>query len=393
MRTDGKIDFPVKQLARKRIVILADMNVSSLTEGHSGRGGGQAASWLPQIATGFEQIGGLEFIWVMLDPKAGRAQIQQVGAQWFIKLPTLKMSRSVLTRHFFARRKLRQVIRDLAPDLVHAWGLERSYPSALKGLQVPTILSVQGILSRYWTRKVLPDTWQWKWQARFEPRWVRSADVVTCESKWGGNVLRSSYPGVDVRKVEYGVHESFYKVNWEPIEDQPYLIFVGTVSTGKGVDILADALKSLPERKWRCLIAGSGPFAAELEKQAIPGVELLGMVPWDVLQKKMRHAWVMVLPTLADTSPNVIKEARVLGMPVVVSAHGGQTDYVVDQENGLIVDPLDAEHLAEACGKLMSDFAAVKRMGATRHELDRVYFRPEKTCKEFVRIYHELLCI
>ncbi len=393
MKTIGKEILLEKSSVNKRIVILADMDVRSLAEGHSGRGGGQAASWLPQVATGFEQVEGFEFIWIMLDPAAKQADCTQFGSQWFIKIPAPKVSLSVITGHRYVTYRLNQLIRSLAPDLVHAWGLERAYPAVLAKAKVPTVLSVQGILSHCQEKGVLPETWQWRMQVRYEPKYIASADVVTCESKWGGNVLWSRYPGIDVRKVEYGVHDSFYKIDWNPSREDPYMIFVGTVSKGKGVDILLDALESLPGRKWRCLVVGSGPLVGEIKKRQIEGVELLGMVPWDVLQEKMRMAWVLVLPTLADTSANVVKEARVLGMPVIASMNGGHTDYLIHEGSGLLVDPLDVPSLAFACDRMMSDYETVRRMGATNHKEDRDYFQPENTCNGFLEIYRELLSV
>jgi hypothetical protein len=43
----------------------------------------------------------------------------------------------------------------------------------------------------------------------------------------------------------------------------------------------------------------------------------------DEMQKQLQGAWCSVLPTRGDTSANSVKEARVIGVPVVASVHGG----------------------------------------------------------------------
>ena len=128
------------------------------------------------------------------------------------------------------------------------------------------------------------------------------------------------------------------------------------------------------------------------QKRLLPeNVEILGKLTWSHLQERMSRAWALVLPTRADTSPNAVKEARVMGMPVITSRHGGQSGYIRNGENGMIVDPLTPEGLREAMDTLLSDYSLTKRMGATRHAEDREYFRPERTAEGFTSIYRELL--
>jgi len=48
----------------------------------------------------------------------------------------------------------------------------------------------------------------------------------------------------------------------------------------------------------------------------------------------MSQAAMLIYPTLVDVSPNVVKEAVVAGLPVVASAVGGITDYVLPTRTG-----------------------------------------------------------
>jgi glycosyltransferase involved in cell wall biosynthesis len=123
----------------------------------------------------------------------------------------------------------------------------------------------------------------------------------------------------------------------------------------------------------------------------IPNVEYLGVLPWSDLQQQMKGARCLVHPTLADSSPNVVKEARVIGLPVITTIHGGQAGYIRNGENGIIVEPLNPVSLAEALSRVMDDSQFARRMGTTRHAEDRAYFRPENTARGFLEIYDELL--
>ena len=50
----------------------------------------------------------------------------------------------------------------------------------------------------------------------------------------------------------------------------------------------------------------------------------------------------------------MVKEARVVGLPVIGTVNGGLRDYIKDGLNGRIVTPLDARNLASACAEMMS---------------------------------------
>ena len=51
------------------------------------------------------------------------------------------------------------------------------------------------------------------------------------------------------------------------------------------------------------------------------------------------------------------------GHPVVVTDNGGQREYVVEEQNGLLVPPGNAKALAEAIARLVDDAALRQRLG------------------------------
>jgi glycosyltransferase involved in cell wall biosynthesis len=108
------------------------------------------------------------------------------------------------------------------------------------------------------------------------------------------------------------------------------------------------------------------------------------------MQKHLAEAWALVVPTRADTGPTVVKEARVIGLPVIGSINGGLRDYIRSGENGLSIEPLDAEGIAVACNEIMADYSRLREMGASGHANDREYFRPERCAAAFVTLYKEI---
>jgi len=373
-----------------RIAILADFPLSALEGGATGRGGGQGCTWLPQLAESFARYPGFEIHWVILDRKGNPPATFHAHGQTFHRLQGNSFSLDLALGNLPTRRTLRRFLRELKPDLVHAWGTELIYPAALRDFAGPTVLSMQGVLTEYRRIGGLPDDWRWRRMVAGEPGMIRSATVVTSESEWGIARVREVHPDADCRLVEYGAHPRFYDIPWQPDPAAPYLLYVGGAGIRKGFDVLLDALALLPDPTWELRLAGDDEMRREVEARGLSRVRCLGLLPWDAMRAELQAAWAFVLPTRGDTSPNSVKEARVIGLPVITTRHGGQAGYIVDGVNGRIVDPLDSRHLAEALADVMGNLDRARQLGAGRHAEDRAYLRPERTAEGFAAIYREL---
>ena len=375
---------------RKKIAILADSPVDALRAGAQGRGAGQGATWLPPLAEAFAAYQDLEITWVALE-QGLPAKVDEIHhGQRFIALPHIKKTYDTLLNYLPARLRLKNEIRKIQPHVVHVWGSEHYYPSVLSGLGIPSVYSIQGNMTHYAKLGTLPDNWYWRKQWRYEGRWIPHATVVACESPWSREIALENWPEIDARNIEWGVHPSFYDIKWQPEMERPYVLHCGSIDWRKGIDVLFDALALLPDRKWGIRFAGEGPLRSEMEARGLAGVEWLGNLKWDELKRQMAGASALVVPTRADTGPSVVKEARVIGLPVIGSCHGGLRDYIQPGVNGLHVDPLEAASLAKVMDGLMSDPAMILSLGSGRHQQDRDYFRPERAARSFHDLYLEL---
>jgi glycosyltransferase involved in cell wall biosynthesis len=375
------------------IALLADFPWSFLEEGAKGRGAGQQSTWLSQLADQYAKGNACEMHWISIDRDKNAKKYEKIqwGGQQFHKFKGNRLRTDLMLNCLPSRRLLMRFLRDLNPSLLHCWGTETTYPSILRNSHIPGILSMQGILSEYRRIGGLPRTWIWDRLATLEPTYLNHADIVTCESQWGMDMVRNAAPEAEIRKVEYGVNPSFYDLTWKPDSENPFALYSGSIDYRKGLDVLLDSLDSIPGRNWTLKIAGDGPMRPELEGRGLARVEWLGLLRWNELQSQLCQATCLVLPTRADTSPNVAKEARVVGLPVITTRHGGQSGYIMHGRNGLIVDPLDAANLAEALQSTMTKPDLARTLGACNHDHDREYFRPEHTADGFLKLYDELL--
>ena len=370
------------------VAILANIPRHSTRGNSQGRGGGHGATWLPPLADAFLEHPELKITWITFDHLVRNPETDQDGNQTFLRLPKPHDKLNLILGQRLTRRVLRKTIAWLKPDLIHAWGTEWMYASVMQDVSQPRILSVQGCLTTF--NKCWKTSWVHRQLEKQEPQRIAEADIITCESRWSAEQIRSLAPDPDIRIVDYGVHPSFFQVPWQPDVRNPTLAFSGSVDRRKGLDVLFDALERLPDREWTLRIFGHGPMEAELRARNLPRVEWMGTLRWQEMQQHLSRAWGLVIPTRADTGPTVVKEARVIGLPVIGTRNGGLRDYIRHGENGLIVDPLDAPSLAAACASLMEDFQKVQAMGCSGHQMDRDAFAANLTADKFSEIYQEL---
>jgi glycosyltransferase involved in cell wall biosynthesis len=78
----------------------------------------------------------------------------------------------------------------------------------------------------------------------------------------------------------------------------------------------------------------------------------------------MDDAWLVCLPSRSEGLPRVALEAACRGRAIVGGNRAGIPDVVRDDENGLLVDPDDADALAAALVRILGDKSRAARLGA-----------------------------
>lgn len=178
--------------------------------------------------------------------------------------------------------------------------------------------------------------------------------------------------------------------------DPTRLLFVGTLTRGKGVDVLLDALVRLPAPV-HLVVVGHGPQELELHAHAValglaPRVTFAGRADDAALAEHYRRAACLVLPSRApETFGLVGVEAMSHGLPVVATALGGTAEWLEPERTGLAVPPDDPGALAVALARLLGDPARATALGRAGQDLWARRFRPEHHVARLVSIFEEVL--
>ncbi len=115
-------------------------------------------------------------------------------------------------------------------------------------------------------------------------------------------------------------------------------------------------------------VAGNGALRERLEARSTPNIHWLGSISREELQQRLSTAWSWCIPPWGIACPNIVKEARVMGLPVITTEEGGQTQYVQDGVSGYIVPVRNSAAIREAAQKLSVSLDKAMSMGMERHQ-------------------------
>jgi len=142
-----------------------------------------------------------------------------------------------------------------------------------------------------------------------------------------------------------------------------HALFLGRFTQEKAGDVLAQAAADagMPVR-----FVGEGPLAGDIAR-INPQAEIRGWVPAERVFDEIAQARCLVLPSLwYEPGPLVIAEARSLGVPVVLARTTGPASWIVDGEDGILVDGGDVAGLSAALARLKDD-ACANEMGTAAY--------------------------
>ena len=309
------------------------------------------ATWQRVLWTEFSKDETLELHIVVLRNHFSKSLRFRRGNTTFHCVKTLSGTRAPL---FFwldtilVARKLKEI----RPDVLHAWGTEYGAPAIAGRLGYPTLVTMQGILT--WYGSVFELNLHAKLARAIEPSSLRKAHVVTCESSFGMRYLAERYPHLKLLQVEHAPSPIFSEVARNPTENPIRILCVGAFVYWKGAYVVMEALAPLVAAiDFELVWVGSGDGELENELRAKTGGELWkrvtfkhGLKPADIAVE-LSKATIFLHAALADNSPNAVKEAVVAGVPVVATNTGGIPDYVFPEQNGYLFESGNAADCRE----------------------------------------------
>jgi glycogen(starch) synthase len=132
----------------------------------------------------------------------------------------------------------------------------------------------------------------------------------------------------------------------------------------KGIQYFIDAVSGL-DSDWEMIIAGDGPYRAELEARArkvAPMVRFAGFVGPEALRILYESSRILVFPSIQENFPMVLLEAMDAGCAIVSTNAEGCAEVVGTA--GIVVPKGEPRGIREALERLMQDPGLIQQLSA-----------------------------
>lgn len=191
----------------------------------------------------------------------------------------------------------------------------------------------------------------------------RAARVVTVSAALGERAVQLGARPESIAVVPNGTDASLFFVrdrdearaalDWPGPWPERLIVYVGRLERAKGVLDLIDAFLRIADRDPGLSLAlvGDGGALTEAKARAAPlgsRVQFLGARPLAQIPLWMSASTLVTLPSHAEGSPNVVREALACGRPVVGSEVGGIPELLTSRDLGATVPARDPQALGEA---------------------------------------------
>ena len=160
------------------------------------------------------------------------------------------------------------------------------------------------------------------------------------------------------------------------------LVFISRLVAGKGMWELLDAYASLkPDYPDLTLwFVGDGEereaIVQYVAKHSIPDVTVTGYVSTETKAQILLDGDLFVFPSsYAEGCPASLLEAMAAGLPCITTAVGGIPDVFENNMNGILLNNVTSQTVADAIARLLSDTGSMKAIAA--HNRDQAWSKYE----------------
>lgn len=154
------------------------------------------------------------------------------------------------------------------------------------------------------------------------------------------------------REKTITLHNFIEDVEWKEVEKKDYILYFGRFSQEKGIKTLINVCKSLPDIKF--VFAGTGPLEEEVNK--IQNIENVGFRTGDELEKLIREAKFSIYPSeWYENCPFSVMESQMYGTPVLGANIGGIPELIQKNKTGELFESENSLDLKKKIDRLWNN--------------------------------------
>jgi glycosyltransferase involved in cell wall biosynthesis len=325
------------------------------------------------------------------------------------------------------------IIQKYKPDLVHIWGTE--YSHSLQFFEVfnnpaRTIISIQGLVSFYEKhyldglsssdldifsfRDFVKGESLFKQVKNFykrglnEIKLLKLANNVIGRTDWDLACVKQINSNIRYFKCNEIVRKLFYTSDWNINNIQRFSIFVSQSSYPiKGFHQILKALLILKKKYPKIILRTTGanilkkPFFKKTTYELVlsnfikrhkleKNIDFLGFLSDSSIIKEYLNAHLVVLPSAIENSSNSLSEAMILGVPIIASYVGGNKNFIVHFENGLLYPFNEFYTLSSLIETIFSDDTIANKLSQNAKKAKFNFFNPTENNEMLKSIYFSI---
>jgi glycosyltransferase involved in cell wall biosynthesis len=245
----------------------------------------------------------------------------------------------------------------------------------------------------------------------YETKLMKRSDALIAVSKYTVGELTELYGiekekihviynGVDINKFKPRPDRAELRREFGLEEKKRIVLFVGRLYHRKGLETLLHSIPPVIQEfgDVKFAISGTGfkkkeqslrDLAKELDIEDY--VTFLGYVPDEKLPDLYSASDIFVLPAIYENFPFAILEAQATALPVISTKVGGIPEFLVDKENGFLIDPGDPKQLTQRVLKLLQDTKLAEEMGKRGRKLIEEKLSWHLITDQVIDLYQKLL--
>ncbi len=226
----------------------------------------------------------------------------------------------------------------------------------------------------------------------------RADSIVAQSSNTRDNAIRYYNPGRDISIIPLAFHPPKLprpKKGAIPLNEKLYnIVTIGRLVKRKAIDVLIRALSMVPDASVHLHVLGDGPERTSLEELAAGlglsnRVHFAGYIDNEDKYRYLTGCDLFALTSLHEGFGIVYQEAMYCGLPIVAGNHGGQVDFLKNEENAILVDVGDAEATARAIARFYKERKLSSRCAKNNREKIKEYFA-EAITEKYLELFEEL---
>lgn len=288
---------------------------------------------------------------------------------------------------FFQKTKLRRIIKDFQPDIIHIQDhflISKAVVEINQKLKIP-IIGTNHFMPENITILVKGK----KWKQRLEnflwkgfTKVFNQVSLITTPTKTGVEIIRSKLrttpiaisSGIDLKTFNPFGDVNAIKVKYG-IPDKPVLVYVGRLDPEKHIEEILDAVAIAIKKTDLCfVVVGKGIRKTELEKYAqslgiTAHVIFTGFVPDEDLPFFYKLGRCFVIASIAELLSLATLQAMASGLPIIAVNAGALPELVQEGENGYIYNEGDIPTLVQCMENVLTNDELYHKMSAKSLEI------------------------